>query len=122
MPAGRASPVPTRRKASSTAAMQSSSVSSDVTSLRVSTSAISGPEDVVAGALLHRRTALAEHARSGRPAEDRRRTFRPHPRPFAKAHDGCVVLLVELENPLLLGLAHVLRRRIGIEEVRADLE
>src|SRR3954470_9083007 len=122
MPAGRASPVPTRRKASSTAAMQSSSVRSDATSARVSTSAISGPEDVVAGALLHRRTALAKHARSGRPADDRRRTFHPHPRAFPQPDDGCVVLLVELEDPLLLGLAHVLRRRIGIEEVRADLE
>ena len=44
------------------------------------------------------------------------------PRAFAHAEHGYVVLLEELLDALLPRLAHVRRRRIGIDVVRVDLE
>ena len=48
--------------------------------------------------------------------------FDQYPSSFANADDRRLIFLEELQNALLLGLAHVRGIRIGIEIMRTDLK
>src|SRR5215210_9369023 len=64
----------------------------------------------------------AEDAGSVRSSQRGAVTFHPDPRAFPDAHHRDLVLLVELLDPLLAGLSHVGRARVGVDVVRVDLE
>ena len=67
-----------------------------------------------------RRRPRAEQAR---PAGDRGRLAAdPQPRALVERQHRAVVLLEELLDPLLAGLAHEGRRRVGVDVVEVDLE
>jgi len=103
--------------------MHSSNVSSSATSVRRSSSAFTATlRKRLARLHLERRPLPREDARRRRSAERGRAPLDADPTTLPEADDRRVVLFEELEDPLLLRLAHVHRCRIRIEVMRADLE
>jgi serine/threonine-protein kinase len=71
---------------------------------------------------LLRRLPPAEEARARDAGERERAPFPSQDPAFAQAEHGHRVLLVELRDPFLARLPHVLRRGIGVDVVRVQLE
>src|SRR5204863_309145 len=129
MPAGGSFPSPCIRNASSTASMHSGKVSSCSTSLRRSRKVPSvlirradQARDLVAGYCFDRAFSAAKNSGAVGTAESYLAVLGPHPCALAHSEHGRFIFLEKLEDAFFLRFAHVLRSRIGILKVRADLE